>query len=56
MHQEEQYLQLIRDVLEKDTMEEGRNGYTKSLFGYSMFSRTSYNKNFILLTSMTSFA
>jgi len=36
MHQEEQYLQLIRDVLEKGTMEEGRNGRTKSLFGYSM--------------------
>ena len=36
MHQEEQHLQLIRDVLEKGTMEEGRNGRTKSLFGYSM--------------------
>ena len=36
MHQEEQYLQLIRDVLENGTMEEGRNGRTKSLFGYSM--------------------
>lgn len=36
MHQEHQYLQLIRDVLERGTMEEGRNGRTKSLFGYSM--------------------
>lgn len=36
MHQEEQYLQLIRDVLDNGTMEEGRNGRTKSLFGYSM--------------------
>tara|TARA_B110000967_G_C18889209_1_gene566142 strand:+ start:690 stop:1568 length:879 start_codon:yes stop_codon:yes gene_type:complete len=35
-HQEQQYLQLIRDVMEKGTWEEGRNGRTKSLFGYSM--------------------
>ena len=34
--EEHQYLQLIRDILEKGTMEEGRNGKTKSLFGYSM--------------------
>lgn len=34
--EEEQYLQLIRDVLEKGSLEEGRNGNTKSLFGYSM--------------------
>jgi len=36
MHQEQQYLQLIRDVLERGTIEEGRNGRTKSIFGYSM--------------------
>ena len=35
-HHENQYLQLIRDILEKGSMEEGRNGNTKSLFGYSM--------------------
>lgn len=35
-HPENQYLQLIRDILEKGSMEEGRNGNTKSLFGYSM--------------------
>jgi thymidylate synthase len=34
--EEHQYLKLIRDILEKGTMEEGRNGKTKSLFGYSM--------------------
>jgi thymidylate synthase len=34
--EENQYLQLIRDILEKGSLEEGRNGNTKSLFGYSM--------------------
>jgi len=33
---EQQYLQLIRDILDKGTFETGRNGNTKSLFGYSM--------------------
>lgn len=33
---EQQYLNLIKDILEKGTLEEGRNGKTKSLFGYSM--------------------
>lgn len=36
IHPEQQYIQLIRDILEKGTMENGRNGNTKSLFGYSM--------------------
>ena len=35
-HPENQYIQLIRDILEKGTFENGRNGNTKSLFGYSM--------------------
>lgn len=35
-HQEHQYLQLIRDVMDNGSWEEGRNGRTKSLFGYSM--------------------
>ncbi len=35
-HAEYQYIQLIRDILEKGSMEMGRNGNTKSLFGYSM--------------------
>ena len=34
--EENQYLQLIRDILDKGTMEEGRNGNVQSLFGYSM--------------------
>jgi thymidylate synthase len=35
-HEENQYLQLIRDILEKGSLETGRNGATKSIFGYSM--------------------
>jgi len=34
--EENQYLQLIRNILEKGSWEQGRNGTTKSLFGYSM--------------------
>jgi thymidylate synthase len=36
MHQEEQYLNLIREILERGTWEDGRNGRTKSVFGHSM--------------------
>ena len=35
-HPEKQYIQLIRDILEKGSLEMGRNGNTKYLFGYSM--------------------
>lgn len=35
-HQESQYLELIRHILKNGTFEEGRNGRTKSVFGYSM--------------------
>jgi len=35
-HQEEQYLNLLREILERGTWEDGRNGRTKSIFGYSM--------------------
>lgn len=39
--EEEQYLNLIRDILDRGTWEEGRNGKTKSIFGASMrFSLT----------------
>jgi thymidylate synthase len=34
--EEQQYIQLIRDIIEKGSVETGRNGYTKSIFGYSM--------------------
>jgi len=35
-HEEYQYLDLITDILEEGTMEEGRNGLTKSIFGAAM--------------------
>ena len=35
-HPESQYLNLIKDVLENGSIETGRNGITKSIFGYSM--------------------
>ena len=34
--EEYQYLELINDILEEGTMEEGRNGLTKSIFGAAM--------------------
>jgi thymidylate synthase len=34
--EENQYLQLIKDILEKGSLEKSRNGNTISLFGYSM--------------------
>ena len=36
MHQEQQYLDLIRNILDNGTWEEGRNGRTKSVFGNMM--------------------
>jgi thymidylate synthase len=35
-HEETQYLQLVSDILLRGTVEEGRNGITRSLFGHSM--------------------
>ena len=34
--EEQQYLDLIKDILVRGTWEEGRNGKTKSIFGHSM--------------------
>ena len=34
--EENQYIDLIKNILTKGSLEEGRNGNTKSLFGYSM--------------------
>jgi len=36
MHQEQQYLDLIRNILDNGTWEEGRNGRTKGVFGNMM--------------------
>jgi thymidylate synthase len=35
-HPEQQYLQLIREIMENGVFEESRNGNTKSIFGYFM--------------------
>ena len=49
-HEEDQYLDMIRDILREGSLEEGRNGYTKSLFGDAM--RFSLKNNTIpLLTT-----
>jgi thymidylate synthase len=49
-HAEKQYLQLIKDILDKGSFEDTRNGRTKALFGYSM--RFSLNNGTIpLLTT-----
>ena len=49
-HEEDQYLDMIREVLREGSLEEGRNGYTKSLFGGAM--RFSLKNNTIpLLTT-----
>lgn len=48
-HQEHQYLQLIRDILNHGTFQEGRNGRTKQVFGASMCF--SLENQFPLLTT-----
>jgi thymidylate synthase len=53
MHQEEQYLDLIRNILDNGTWEEGRNGRTKSIFGNMMRFSLSGNKIPILTTKKT---
>jgi thymidylate synthase len=53
MHQEEQYLDLIRNILDNGTWEEGRNGRTKSIFGNMMRFSLSCNKIPILTTKKT---
>lgn len=53
MHQEEQYLDLIRNILDNGTWEEGRNGRTKSTFGNMMRFSLTDNKIPILTTKKT---
>lgn len=48
-HGEEQYLQLIRDILHHGVFQDGRNGRTKQIFGASMCFPL--NKEFPLLTT-----
>lgn len=52
-HEEYQYLNLLTDILENGTWEEGRNGKTKSVFGRSMRFSLKDGKIPILTTKKT---
>ena len=47
---ENQYIHLIREILAEGVMEEGRNGFTKSVFGAAMHFSLSDNKIPLLTT------
>jgi thymidylate synthase len=51
--EEQQYLDLIKDILDNGTWEEGRNGRTKSVFGRSMRFSLANGKIPILTTKKT---
>ena len=51
--EEQQYLDLIKDILSRGTWEEGRNGKTKSIFGSSMRFSLADGKIPILTTKKT---
>ena len=53
MHQEQQYLDLIKNILDNGTWEEGRNGRTKSIFGNMMRFDLTNGKIPILTTKKT---
>ena len=53
MHQEQQYLDLIKNILDNGTWEEGRNGRTKSVFGNMMRFNLTNGKIPILTTKKT---
>ena len=52
-HEEYQYLNLINDILNEGTIEEGRNGKTKCIFGSAMRFSLQNNKIPILTTKKT---
>lgn len=52
-HEEYQYLNLLENILENGTLEEGRNGRTKSIFGASMRFSLKDGKIPILTTKKT---
>ncbi len=52
-HEEQQYLNLIKQILENGTWEEGRNGKTKAIFGASMRFSLKDGKIPILTTKKT---
>jgi|TARA_Y100000992_G_C21262947_1_gene492312 thymidylate synthase len=49
-HEENQYLKLINDIIENGTMETGRNGNVKTIFGAAMHFSLENNKIPILTT------
>jgi thymidylate synthase len=51
--EEHQYLNLIKNILDQGTWEEGRNGKTKSIFGHSMRFSLTNGKIPILTTKKT---
>jgi thymidylate synthase len=51
--EEDQYLNLIKEILSRGTWEEGRNGRTKSIFGHSMRFSLANGKIPILTTKKT---
>ena len=53
IHEEYQYLDLIRDIMEKGTWEDGRNGRTQSIFGNMMRFSLKDGKIPILTTKKT---
>lgn len=53
LHEEYQYLNLIENILENGTWEEGRNGKTKSVFGHMMRFSLKNGKIPILTTKQT---
>ena len=52
-HEEFQYLNLLENIIENGTWEEGRNGKTKSIFGHSMRFSLQNGKIPILTTKKT---
>jgi len=52
-HEEDQYLNLIRHIMETGTWEDGRNGRTKSIFGHMMRFSLKDGKIPILTTKKT---
>jgi len=52
-HEEYQYLNLINDILKEGTMEEGRNGSTKCIYGAAMHFSLENGKIPILTTKKT---
>ncbi len=49
-HEEQQYLNLIKNILDNGTWEEGRNGKTKGIFGNMMLFSLKDGKIPILTT------